>query len=168
MLTLWQPLFQNFLLSVNHFLVLIKIHQIVEGNMCLKILYCRTPQPPLVLSVVLGLLDTCLDCVGLETQIKVIEFTQMDWWGFVEAWNRSPSTKCLVVSMRGCDLATTLDCFRILLPSLYSKGTMQGKFWFWKLSEIRILKKPSKQTTNLNEHGKNRPVTKCTRLVLVW
>ena len=77
MLTLWQPLFQNFLLSVNHFLVLIKIHQIVEGNMCLKILYCRTPQPPLVLSVVLGLLDTCLDCVGLEAQIKVMEFTQM-------------------------------------------------------------------------------------------
>lgn len=77
MLPLCQTLFHYFHLSTDHFLILIKIHQIIEGNMGFKILEGRASQPLLILAVILWLLNSCLHSVCLKAQIKVMIATQM-------------------------------------------------------------------------------------------
>ena len=62
---------------------------------------------------------------------KLWYLQRWDLCGLVALWKRSPSTKCMLVSTIGWAISAFEMTLRMLLPSLYSTGTMHGKFRSW-------------------------------------
>jgi len=64
-------------LSVNNLLIVIEIHEKIVNKVNRKRLHCCTPQTFQVFTIILTFLVTCLDCVSLEAQINIVEFTKL-------------------------------------------------------------------------------------------
>lgn len=70
-----------FPLSVNNLLIVIEIHEKIVHKVNRKRLHCCTPQTFQVFTIILTFLVTCLDCVPLEAQVNIVEFTKLGFMG---------------------------------------------------------------------------------------